>query len=98
MRRSLRFTFVLGPNRSRVLGSLDRLELRQHLLCAVFPPRRQMQLRSQMRLVLVAEKSAVLAASALHQDSSGRPDVHRIEVVAILDIGSIGVAELLVDG
>ena len=44
-----------------------------------------------MRFVLVAEESAGLAASALYENSAGRPRVHRIEVIAILNIGGVGV-------
>src|SRR5580704_17402356 len=50
-----------------------------------------------MSFVLVAIEAARLAASALHQDAAGRPGVHRVEVVAVLDVRCVGESQLLVN-
>ena len=63
----------------------------------MFPPRRQMEFGAQMLLVLIAEETTGLAASAFDENSAGRADVHRIEVIAVLDVGGVGEAELLVN-
>ena len=56
-----------------------------------------MEFRAKMLLVFIAEESAGLTARALDENSARRADVHRIEVIAVLDVGGVGEAELLVD-
>src|ERR1700733_3496321 len=56
-----------------------------------------MELPTQMLFVFVAEEPFSLAACAFDQDPSRRPGVHRIKVIAVLDVGCVGVAQLLVD-
>src|ERR1700722_5344425 len=103
IRFSLRFIETQNQRRARRasgtsrLWNLYRLQLRQHFLGSVLPPRWQMQLAAEMFTVLVAEESRLLTARALHQNSAGRPHVHRIKVVAILDVESVGKAKLFVD-
>ena len=45
---------------------------------------------------LVAREAAFGGGRALRQDAARRTAVDRVEVVAILDLGTVGVAELLV--
>src|SRR5580704_7657440 len=63
----------------------------------MLPPGRQMELRAKMLLVFVAVESTGLTARAFDENSAGRADVHRIEVITVLDVGGVGEAELFVD-
>src|SRR5271155_5758260 len=50
-----------------------------------------------MSFVLVAEEASRLAARTFDENAARRPGVHRIEVIAVLDVGCVGEPELLVD-
>src|SRR5580658_1847272 len=50
-----------------------------------------------MSFVLVAEEAARLAAGTFDENAAGRPRVHRIEVIPVLDVGGVGKSELLVN-
>src|SRR5580704_1099755 len=63
----------------------------------MLPPGRQMELRAKMLLVFVAVESTGLTAGAFDENSARRADVHRIEVITVLDVGGVGEAELFVD-
>src|SRR5580704_16483252 len=50
-----------------------------------------------MRFVLVAEEAARLTTGTFDENAAGRARVHRIEVVAILNVGGVGEPEFLVN-
>src|SRR5580698_7259175 len=60
-------------------------------------PGRKMDLGAKMLLVFVAVESTGLTARTFDENSARRADVHRIEVITVLDVGGVGEAELFVD-
>ena len=56
-----------------------------------------MKLRAELLRRFVLIEPAGDVRRALDEDAAGRADIHRVEVEAVLDLGRVGVPELLVD-
>src|SRR3954468_1734078 len=80
--------------RHGALRHLDLLELRLDFGAAVLEPWRQQQLFAEMLLGFV-DREADIAGRHLAQDAARRAAVDRVEIVAVLDLGHVGIAHAL---
>ncbi len=79
-------------------GNAERFETLHHLFFAIGPPWRQMKGSAEFRFFFVFQEPAGDIAAAFNEYAAGAAAIHRVEVEAVLDFGSVGVAELFVDG
>jgi hypothetical protein len=79
-------------------GDAERFETLHHFFFAIGPPWRKMKGSAERRFLFVFQETAGDIAAAFDEDAAGAAAIHGVEVEAVLDFGSVGVAELFVDG